>query len=125
MTAPQKKAAAAPDAPKRVPKKAAPKQTAKQKAAAARVAPSPILRVPRAYAPVRAAEPTHKFAVSQKVRLAADDKFPVKHLSADGIYEVTRLMPQDQAGTFHYRVSSGAGERVVSEIHILPDDGEP
>lgn len=59
-----------------------------------------------------------RFELSQKVRLSHREPASGKHLSPDGLYEITRLMPQDVAGDFYYRLSSPAGERVVREDQI-------
>ena len=67
---------------------------------------------------------TRQFAIHQRVRLSRDGTISNKHLSPDGIYEITRLLPQDRDGTFSYRVRSAVGERVVQE-NLLTADAPP
>ena len=56
----------------------------------------------------------HKFELHQAVRLKGSGAFNGQ-ASRDGVYEVTRLMPEDRGGEFHYRLKSSAGERVARE----------
>ena len=63
----------------------------------------------------------HKYEVHQTIRLSTEGKISNTHLSPDGMYEIMRLLPQDQAGDFYYRIRSSAGERVVLESQILTD----
>ena len=62
-----------------------------------------------------------QFEVQQRVRLSGEGSVSNRHLSPDGVYEITRLMPEDQAGTFHYRIRSSAGELVMKEIQLVAD----
>lgn len=62
-----------------------------------------------------------QFTIHQKVRLSGEGTVSTKHLSPDGIYEITRLMPQDQSRTFHYRIQSSAGELVMRETQLVAD----
>ncbi len=61
---------------------------------------------------------SRKFELHQVVRLAQSG-FVVRHPSLDGLYKITRLMPADGAGTYHYRLQSEAGERVAAESEML------
>ena len=61
---------------------------------------------------------SRKFQLHQVVRLA-ESGFVVRHPSTDGLYKITRLMPADIAGTYHYRLQSEAGERVAAESEML------
>ena len=61
---------------------------------------------------------SHKYHLRQLVRLARFG-FSDTRASANGLYEVTRLMPADETGEPSYRVkSSGFGERAVREFEI-------
>ena len=65
-----------------------------------------------------------QFKIHQRVRLSRDGTISNKHLSPDGIYEITRLLPQDQEGVFSYRIRSAVGERVVQE-NLLSAEAPP
>jgi len=60
---------------------------------------------------------SHKFQLHQLVRLARFG-FSDTRASANGLYEVTRLMPADQTGEVSYRIKSSGGERAVRESEI-------
>ncbi|WP_230533629.1 hypothetical protein [Microvirga roseola] len=61
---------------------------------------------------------SHKYKVHQLVRIIHPN-FSDKRASSNGIYQVTRLMPADQAGEVSYRIkSAGFGERAVRESEI-------
>ncbi len=66
---------------------------------------------------------SRKFQLNQMVRLTKSN-FSGRRPSADGFYKITRLMPADIAGTYHYRLQSEAGERVAAEGEILDEPGE-
>ena len=66
-----------------------------------------------------------QFMIHQKVRLSGEGNVSNKHLSPDGVYEITRLMPEDQAGVFHYRIRSPAGELVMRESQLVADAPPP
>lgn len=66
---------------------------------------------------------SRKFQLNQMVRLTKSN-FSGRRPSADGLYKITRLMPADIAGTYHYRLQSEAGERVAAEGEILDEPGE-
>ncbi len=59
------------------------------------------------------------FKLNETVRLLSPN-MPVAQASPDGVYEVIRLLPQDQAGDFCYRLKSSAGERVAREVDLVP-----
>jgi hypothetical protein len=60
----------------------------------------------------------HKYRPGQLVRLVRVG-LSTRDASANDLYEVTRLMPADQAGDVAYRISSSlAGERAVGESEI-------
>jgi hypothetical protein len=62
---------------------------------------------------------SHKYKVHQLVRIT-HPRISDKRASANGFYEVTRLMPADQTGEVSYRIkSSGFGERAVRESEIV------
>ena len=61
---------------------------------------------------------SHKFQLRQMVRLARFGLSDTR-ASANGVYEVTRLMPADQTGEVSYRIKSSGGERAVRESEIL------
>jgi hypothetical protein len=63
---------------------------------------------------------SHKFSLAQIVKLAPSG-FSNGRPSADGLYEVTRLMPADVGGEYHYRLRSDAGERVAPERDLVAD----
>jgi hypothetical protein len=62
---------------------------------------------------------SHKFKIGQQVRQSrigyADSKAPV-----ESVFEVVRLMPEDQTGEPFYRIKSATGERAVREGEITP-----
>ncbi|GJE42100.1 hypothetical protein [Methylobacterium soli] len=62
---------------------------------------------------------SHKFKIGQQVRQSrigyADSKAP-----AESVFEVVRLMPEDQTGEPFYRIKSATGERAVREGEITP-----
>ena len=60
---------------------------------------------------------SHKYHLRQLVRLARFG-FSDTRASANGLYEVTRLMPADQSGEVSYRIKSSGGERAVRESEI-------
>ena len=66
-----------------------------------------------------------QFVLQQNVRLSGEGNVSSKHLSPDGIYQITRLMPEDQAGTVHYRIRSSAGELVLKEDQLVADTSAP
>ena len=66
-----------------------------------------------------------QFVLQQNVRLSGEGSVSSKHLSPDGIYEITRLMPEDQAGTLYYRIRSSAGELVLKEDQLIADLSPP
>lgn len=61
---------------------------------------------------------THKYELGQFVHLGKP-AFRNGQASPDGLYEVTRLMPADQSGEFHYRLKSSAGERAARESEMV------
>ena len=66
---------------------------------------------------------SRKFQLHQMVRLTRSD-FSGRRPSGDGLYKITRLMPADIAGTYHYRLQSEAGERVAAENEIVDEPNE-
>ena len=66
---------------------------------------------------------SRKFQLNQMVRLTKSS-FSGRRPSVDGSYKITRLMPADIAGTYHYRLQSETGERVAAESEILDEPGE-
>ena len=63
--------------------------------------------------------------IHQRVRLSRDGTISNKHLSPDGVYEITRLLPEDRDGMFSYRIRSAVGERVVQESLLTADAPPP
>ena len=61
-----------------------------------------------------------KFQLHQMVRLTKSN-FSGRRPGTDGLYKITRLMPPDIAGTYHYRLQSEAGERVAAEGDMLEE----
>ncbi len=74
----------------------------------------------------------HKYEIGQRVQLTAADPTSSRihsmraktdaKVKSDGIYEITRLMPEDQAGVVSYRLKSDAGERVAPENDLAEAD---
>jgi len=61
---------------------------------------------------------SHKYKVHHLVRIT-HPKLSDKRASSSGIFEVTRLMPTDQAGEVSYRIkASGFRGRAVRESEI-------
>src|SRR3954470_21232041 len=60
---------------------------------------------------------SHKYHLHQLVRLGRLGLSDTR-ASANGLYEVTRLMPADQTGEVSYRIKSSGGERAVRESEI-------
>ena len=60
---------------------------------------------------------THIYSLGQAVRLTSVDL--TNRVSPSGTYEITRLMPEDQAGVFSYRLKSATGERVARESELV------
>ena len=60
----------------------------------------------------------HRFALKQRVRLVSSG-FSSAKASPDGQYEITQLMPQDNAGMFSYRLQSAGGARVARESDLV------
>lgn len=59
---------------------------------------------------------SHKFKVCQTVRLTG---FRMPDPRSGGeVYEVVRLLPEDQAGEPGYRIKAGSIERAVREFEI-------
>ena len=60
---------------------------------------------------------SHKFKLGQRVRRSrigyADSK-----TDAGDVFEIVRLVPEDQTGEPFYRIKSGASERAVREGEI-------
>ena len=67
---------------------------------------------------------SRKFQLNQMVRLTKSN-FSGRRPNVDGFYKITRLMPADIAGTYHYRLESEAGERVAAEGEILDEPVAP
>ena len=63
---------------------------------------------------------SRKFQINQMVRLTKSN-FSGRRPSTDGLYKITRLMPADIAGTYHYRLQSESGERVAAESEMLDE----
>lgn len=63
---------------------------------------------------------SHMFSLGQAVRLTSVDL--TNRVSPSGTYEITRLMPEDQAGVFSYRLKSETGERVARESELVAAD---
>jgi hypothetical protein len=60
----------------------------------------------------------HKYHLRQMVRLIRPP-FSDSRVSSGGLYEITRLMPEDQTGEVSYRIkSAGLAERAVRESEI-------
>jgi hypothetical protein len=59
----------------------------------------------------------HKYKIRLMVRLV---RAPISdgHASGSGIYEVTRLTPDDETGEVSYRIRLGVTERAVREGEI-------
>jgi hypothetical protein len=61
---------------------------------------------------------SHRYRLRQMVRLVR----PVvtgNRVATNGLFEITRLMPEDQSGEPSYRIKSNdAGERAVRESEI-------
>jgi hypothetical protein len=60
---------------------------------------------------------SHKFKVRQMVRLKQPSISDAR-ISSASIYEVVRLMPEDQTGEPAYRIRAGTVERAVRESEI-------
>ena len=59
----------------------------------------------------------HKFKLGQRVRR---ERIGYADLKADptDVFEIVRLVPEDQTGEPFYRIKSGGGERAVREGEI-------
>ena len=58
---------------------------------------------------------SHKFKVGQNVRQSGTTYTGNKGSVIDGLFEVVRLMPDDQSGEPCYRIRSAACERAARE----------
>ena len=63
---------------------------------------------------------THMCSLGQAVRLTSVDL--TNRVSPSGTYEITRPMPEDQAGMFSHRLKSETGERVARESELVAAD---
>lgn len=61
---------------------------------------------------------SHKFKLGQRVRRTLPGYAAVKADVSD-VFEIVRLVPEDQTGEPHYRIKSGATERAVREGEII------
>jgi hypothetical protein len=58
----------------------------------------------------------HKFRLRELVRFAHFSR--IDNRSSGEVYEIIRLMPEDQTGEPTYRIKSAASERAVRESEI-------
>ena len=61
----------------------------------------------------------HKFRVGQSVRQLGTTYFGNKNIVIDGLFEVVRLMPDDQTGEPCYRIKSSGCERAARESELV------
>lgn len=60
---------------------------------------------------------SHKFKLGQRVRRSRIGYADAKTDTGD-VFEIVRLVPEDQTGEPFYRIKSGTGERAVREGEI-------
>lgn len=62
---------------------------------------------------------SHKFKVGQSVRQLGTTYGGKKSSVVDGLFEVVRLMPDDQSGEPCYRIKSAGFERAAREGELV------
>lgn len=62
---------------------------------------------------------SHKFKVGQSVRQLGTTYAGSKSSVVDGLFEVVRLMPDDQSGEPCYRIKSATCERAAREGELV------